>query len=78
MQKLLTVLAIVLLCLALAACASPEAERQRAGGPGGDIGNRPPTVEPWPSKFIGVTPAPYLSPMGATGSVAPAAQPDKR
>ena len=78
MQKLLMTLAILLLCLALAACASPEAQRQRAGGLGGVIGNRKPTVEPWPSKFIGVTPAPYLSPIGATGSVPPAEQKDKR
>lgn len=27
------------------ACQGPEAERQRGGGPGGDIRNRPPVVE---------------------------------
>ncbi|MFN8500176.1 MAG: hypothetical protein U0641_20170 [Anaerolineae bacterium] len=78
MQKLLMALAVVWLCLTLAACASPEAQRQRAGGPGADVGNRPPTVEPFPSKFVAVTPGPYLSPIGATGSVPPAAEPDKR
>jgi hypothetical protein len=33
--------AIILLVLAaLAGCTSPEATRQRAGGPGADVGNR--------------------------------------
>lgn len=31
---------IALVVAALAACASPEASRARAGGPGADIGNR--------------------------------------
>ncbi|MFN8471894.1 MAG: hypothetical protein U0822_06840 [Anaerolineae bacterium] len=78
MQKVLVALAILLLCLSLAACASPEAVRQRSGGLGADVGNRPPTVESFPSKFVAVTPAPFLSPIGATGSVASAAAPDKR
>lgn len=30
--------------LAIAGCTSPEATRQRGGGPGGDIGNRPAQV----------------------------------
>jgi hypothetical protein len=33
-------LALVALALALGACASPEATRLRAGGPGADVGNR--------------------------------------
>ncbi len=33
-------LAIVVFCAAAAACASPEATRQRGGGQGGDVGNR--------------------------------------
>ena len=36
--------ASVLLAVALAGCASPEAHRTRAGGPGGDVGNRGPVV----------------------------------
>lgn len=32
------------LVLVLAACDSPEAERTRGGGPGGDTGNRPEVV----------------------------------
>jgi hypothetical protein len=28
--------------VALAGCTSPEAARQRGGGPGADVGNRPP------------------------------------
>ncbi|MEJ7930907.1 hypothetical protein WG922_13080 [Ramlibacter sp. AN1015] len=32
------------LCVLLAACGSPEAERTQGGGPGGDIGNRPEIV----------------------------------
>jgi hypothetical protein len=35
----------VVLLLVLAACTSPEATRQRAGGPGGDTGNRGSVVE---------------------------------
>lgn len=36
---------VVLLAGGLAAaCASPEASRQRGGGPGGDVGNRPANV----------------------------------
>jgi hypothetical protein len=30
-----------LIAFALAACGSPEAQRTRGGGPGGDTGNRP-------------------------------------
>jgi hypothetical protein len=33
------VVVAVLAALALAACASPEATRMRAGGPGADVGN---------------------------------------
>jgi hypothetical protein len=36
---------VVLAALALAACASPEATRMRAGGPGADVGNRGRVVE---------------------------------
>lgn len=32
------------LCLLLAACDSPEAQRARGAGPGGDTGNRPTIV----------------------------------
>jgi hypothetical protein len=32
----------VALTLSLVACSSPEATRMRAGGPGGDVGNRGP------------------------------------
>jgi hypothetical protein len=42
MKRLTTV---VLACAALGGCASPEATRQRGGGPGGDSGNRPPQVK---------------------------------
>jgi hypothetical protein len=31
--------------IAAAGCTSPEAQRQRGGGPGGDIGNRPALVK---------------------------------
>ena len=34
------VMALVVALVALAACTSPEATRQRAGGPGADVGNR--------------------------------------
>jgi hypothetical protein len=36
---------IVLACAALTACRSPEATRQRGGGPGADPGNRPAQVK---------------------------------
>ena len=36
---------LVLFAAAAAACASPEASRQRGGGPGADIGNRPEQVK---------------------------------
>jgi hypothetical protein len=32
-------------CVAVAACGSPEATRARGGGPGADVGNRPRVVE---------------------------------
>ncbi len=41
MKRLLT---IVFVCAALAGCTSPEAQRQRGGGPGADVGNRPAQV----------------------------------
>ena len=39
-MKRLVIAAIA--CLGVAGCASPEATRQRGGGPGADPGNRPP------------------------------------
>jgi hypothetical protein len=36
---------VVLACTAVGGCASPEATRQRGGGPGGDPGNRPTQVK---------------------------------
>ena len=38
------IVAIALLSLAAAACASPEARRTRGGGSGADVGNRTKTV----------------------------------
>jgi hypothetical protein len=37
--------ALFLALLGLAACTSPEATRQRAGGAGADVGNRRPSLE---------------------------------
>ena len=37
--------ALLALCLAGAACVSPEATRTRGGGPGADVGNRRRVVE---------------------------------
>jgi hypothetical protein len=42
MRALLLALAML---AALAACTSPEATRQRAGGPGADVGNRREPIE---------------------------------
>ena len=36
---------LTVLLAALAGCTSPEATRQRAGGPGADVGNRDDSVE---------------------------------
>lgn len=36
---------IVIACAAAGACASPEAARQRGGGRGADVGNRPDLVK---------------------------------
>jgi len=36
---------LLLLAVVLGACTSPEATRQRAGGAGGDVGNRGDAVE---------------------------------
>jgi hypothetical protein len=38
-------LVVVAALAALAACTSPEATRQRAGGPGADVGNRGESVD---------------------------------
>lgn len=42
-MRALALLAVLL--AAFAACTSPEATRQRAGGPGADVGNRRESVE---------------------------------
>ena len=40
-----TLATLAVLAAALGACTSPEATRQRAGGPGSDVGNRRDAVE---------------------------------
>lgn len=40
-----TLATMMVVLAALGACTSPEATRQRAGGAGGDVGNRRDTVE---------------------------------
>ena len=37
--------ALLVICIAMAGCASPERARRRGGGPGADVGNRSRTVE---------------------------------
>jgi len=39
------VIGVLLLPIAMSACASPEARRQRGGGSGADVGNRPSQVK---------------------------------
>lgn len=41
----LTLTALLISLVGLAACASPEATRTRGGGPGADVGNRGKVVE---------------------------------
>jgi hypothetical protein len=36
---------LIALAITVAGCRSPEADRTRGGGPGGDTGNRPATVK---------------------------------
>lgn len=36
---------LIAVAIAVAGCRSPEADRTRGGGPGGDKGNRPATVK---------------------------------
>jgi len=63
--------------LALAACTSPEATRIRAGGPGGDVGNRTPIVEMHEgSHAYWKTPSRLAKDVGMD-EVAPAASPGK-
>ena len=37
--------ALLVACITIAGCESPEATRTRGGGPGGDTGNRPAVVK---------------------------------
>ena len=41
----LTLVVLLIALTALAACASPETQRTRGGGPGADVGNRTKVVE---------------------------------
>lgn len=78
-------LAVVIgLAIGLAACTSPEATRTRAGGPGGDTGNRAPVVqmhegsEPYwrtPTLLAEDLRAPTVASRGEGGPEAPAALP---
>ena len=61
---------LTVLVAALAACTSPEATRQRAGGPGADVGNRGDSVDLhagadpyW--RTPGVMPTPSTTPVAA-------------
>jgi len=54
-QQITMTLAAALVTLACTAC-GPEAGRLRGGGPGADVGNKPPTVVPKSKVFTGQTP----------------------
>ena len=63
---------LVVVVAALGACTSPEATRQRAGGPGGDVGNRRDPVEMHEgSQPYWRTPAALRSPQGAPVAASP-------
>lgn len=65
-------LAALVALLALAACTSPEATRQRAGGAGADVGNRGETVELHAgSEPYWRTPAVLGAPPGTTVAASP-------
>ena len=49
-KQILSALLATLLALACAAC-GPEDGRTRGGGPGADVGNKPPTVVPQSKVF---------------------------
>jgi hypothetical protein len=67
--------ALALLVLAVGACTSPEATRQRAGGAGGDVGNRGDAVELHAgSQPYWRTPSALRSPRGAAVAASPAAK----
>jgi hypothetical protein len=42
MKRLVT---LIFACAAISSCTSPEAQRQRGGGPGADVNNRPEQVK---------------------------------
>jgi hypothetical protein len=54
-QQITVIVATALVALACTAC-GPEDGRPRAGGPGADVGNKPPTVVPKSKVFTGQTP----------------------
>jgi hypothetical protein len=63
---------LLVLLLALGACTSPEATRQRAGGAGGDVGNRGDDVELHAgSQPYWRTPPALRSPGGTTVAASP-------
>jgi hypothetical protein len=66
---------LLVLLLALGACTSPEATRQRAGGAGADVGNRGDAVELHAgSQPYWRTPPALRSPRGGTVAASPAAR----
>lgn len=63
---------LLVLAVVLGACTSPEATRQRAGGAGGDVGNRGDTVElHGGSQPYWRTPEAVRSPGGTTFAASP-------
>jgi len=66
---------LLVLAVVLGACTSPEATRQRAGGAGGDVGNRGDTVElHGGSQPYWRTPEALRSPSGTTVAASPPAR----
>ena len=67
--------ALVMVLAALSACTSPEATRQRAGGPGADVGNRRDVVEMHEgSEPYWRTPFALRAPQGAPVAASPASR----
>jgi hypothetical protein len=66
---------LLVLLVGLGACTSPEATRQRAGGAGGDVGNRGNGVELHEgSQPYWRTPVAVRSPTGTTVAASPASR----
>lgn len=87
--RLLAARVVVLLLTTTASCASPEARRERDGGPGSDVGNKPsaraPKADPqaadttlWPGRALAPVERLARGEIPLPAGVSPAAAPQSR